>query len=218
MPRIRVKIEGLKAAATAQAVARMGADAIGLVFAPSPRQVTAEQARQIVESLGPWVSTVGVFVNASADEINRVVGISGIDYVQLHGDETPDILSRIQARCIKAFAVRDQDWLTEVRAWIAGVPASARLHAVLLDAYDASARGGTGKRFNWQWIADRRSELADLPPIILAGGLGPSCVAEAIRTVQPWGVDVASGVESAPGVKDLDKVRAFFDEVNQLIS
>ena len=189
----------------------MGADAIGMVFAESPRWVSPEQARAIVDVLPPWVATVGVFVNADATTINRVVERTRIGCVQLHGDEPPQIVAQVSRPCIKAFRVRDPGWLGEVRRWLDAVTARTNLSAVLLDAYNPNARGGTGERFNWELVADARGAglLAGIDPIILAGGLDASCVGQAIELVKPWGVDVASGVEKAPGVKDLKKVADF---------
>ncbi len=211
MQRVRVKIEGLLDPTTAVKVAQMGADAIGMVFAESPRRIAPERARAITDILPPWVATVGVFVNEDPDVINRVVEKSRIAYVQLHGDEDPDIVSRICVPCIKAFRVRDEQWLGEVRDWVAAASAPSNLAAVLLDAYAPDVRGGSGQQFSWDMVADARAAgaLAGMDPIILAGGLDSSCVSRAIDLVQPWAVDVASGVESSPGVKDLLKVEDF---------
>ena len=211
MQRVRVKIEGLRDPRTAVRVAQMGADAIGMVFAESPRWVSPEQARAIVDVLPPWVSTVGVFVDADADTINRVVERTRIGYVQLHGDEPPEAPSRISVPCIKAFRVRDDGWLGEVRDWLAATPARSNVAAVLLDAYSPTVRGGTGERFKWDLVADARAAgaLAGVDPIVLAGGLDSKCVGQAIELVKPWAVDVASGVEKAPGVKNLRKVADF---------
>ena len=211
MQRVRVKIEGLRDPATAMRIAQMGADAIGVVFADSPRWVSPEQARAIVDILPPWTASVGVFVNADAATINRVVERTGIGFVQLHGDEPPGLVAQVAVPCIKAFRVRDEGWLAEVRAWVSAVPARRNLAAVLLDAYNGQARGGTGERFNWNLVAEARAAraLAGLEPIILAGGLDDTCVSQAIDLVQPWAVDVASGVEKAPGIKDLKKVEKF---------
>ncbi len=189
----------------------MGADAIGMVFAESPRWVSPEQARAIVDILPPWVSTVGVFVNSDAEAINRVVARSRIGYVQLHGDEPPEIISKINAPCIKAFRIRDESWLAEVHAWLGACDARSNLAAVLLDAFDPDVRGGSGRRFNWDKIADARAAgaMAGIDPIILAGGLDSSCVSQAIDLVKPWAVDVASGVEKSPAVKDMRKVESF---------
>ena len=209
--RVRVKIEGLRDAGTALRIAQMGADAIGLVFADSARWVSPEAARSIVDTLPPWVTTVGVFVNADPGTINRVIERTRITCVQLHGDEPPEIIERIERPCIKAFRVRDEGWLGEVRGWLEGCSARSNLSAVLLDTYNPKVRGGTGERFNWDLIADARAAgaMGGIDPIILAGGLDASCVSQGIDLVQPWAVDVASGVESSPGVKDLRKVEDF---------
>jgi phosphoribosylanthranilate isomerase len=211
MQRVRVKIEGLLDPTTAVKVAQMGADAIGMVFAESPRRIAPELARAITDTLPPWVATVGVFVNEDPNVINRVVEKSRIGFVQLHGDEAPDIVAKINAPCIKAFRIRGEDWLAEVRNWVAAASAPSNLAAVLLDAYDSKVRGGSGQKFNWDMVADARAAgaLAGIDPIILAGGLDASCVSRAIDLVQPWAVDVASGVESAPGVKDMRKIEDF---------
>jgi phosphoribosylanthranilate isomerase len=211
LQRVRTKIEGLRDPREALKIAQMGADAIGMVFAESPRWVSPEQARAIVDVLPPWVATVGVFVDADAATINRVVERTRVGYVQLHGDEPPDLVGEVRAPCIKAFRVRDESWLGEVRAWVEAVKLRSNLAAVLLDAYNPRVRGGTGERFNWELVADARAAgaMAGLDPIILAGGLDAACVGQAIDLVKPWAVDVASGVEKAPGVKDLRKVAAF---------
>ncbi len=211
MQRVRIKIEGLRDPQTALRVAQMGADAIGMVFASSPRWVSPEQARAIVDVLPPWVASVGVFVNADAATINHVIERTHIGCVQLHGDEPPEIVGQIRRPCIKAFGVRDESWLGEVRSWLDGVQARSNLAAVLLDAYNPDVRGGTGEQFNWDMVADARAAgaMAGVDPIILAGGLDAACVSQAIDLVQPWAVDVASGVEKAPGVKDLRKVESF---------
>lgn len=211
MQRVRVKIEGLRLPADAMRIAQMGADAIGLVFASSPRWVSPEQARAVVDVLPPWVATVGVFVNADAQTINEVVRRSRVAYVQLHGDEQPEMVDQIDRPVIKAFRVRDENWLREVRDWVSAVRMRSNLAAILLDAYDPKAAGGTGRRFNWGMVADARAAgaMAGLDPIILAGGLDASCVSGAIDMVKPWAVDVASGVESSPGVKDFRKIEDF---------
>ena len=211
MQRVRVKIEGLRDPAAALRIAQMGADAIGLVFAESPRWVSPEQARAIVDVLPPWIAAVGVFVNADAAMINRVIERTRISHVQLHGDEAPDLVGQVNRPCIKAFRVRDDTWLAEVRQWLEAVSACSNLAAVLLDAYDPGAAGGTGRKFNWDMVADARAAgaMAGIDPVILAGGLDASCVSGAIDLVKPWAVDVASGVEKAPGVKDLAMVEDF---------
>jgi phosphoribosylanthranilate isomerase len=163
------------------------------------------------DALPPLVAAVGVFVNDDAATINRVAERAGLDLVQLHGDEPPAIVENLARPCVKAFPVRDADWIDRVRSWLDGVRSRPRVSAVLLDAFKPGVRGGTGERFNWEWVAQARAEgkLAGLPPIILSGGLDASIVSDAIDIVQPWAVDVSSGVESSPGVKDPKKVESF---------
>lgn len=216
MEQTYVKICGLTDTANAAVVAGLGADFIGLVFARSKRLVSNEQARSIVQALPKNTSAVGVFVDASAEEINTTAEETGIRIAQLHGDEPPAILGEIEIPCIKAFRIRDAESIIAVHEWIVCIEEDCTLEAVLLDAYSPTAAGGTGERFNWDLLVEARQHggLGDLPPLILAGGLDATNVAEAIRTVQPWAVDVSSGVESAPGVKDPEKVRAFLATVN----
>ncbi len=203
MQRVRVKIEGIRSPADALEIAKMGADAIGLVFADSPRQVTVEQAAEIVKTLPPGVATIGVFVNASVGAINAAVAETGISYVQLHGDEQPDVVGRISVPCIKAFRIRDAASVAAIGDWVKA--AGDNLFAVLLDAYDPAARGCTGNKLKWGLSGGLDFDRAAL----LGGGLYPGNVRQAVETVKPWGVDAASGVESSPGVKDMAKVAAF---------
>lgn len=211
MQRVRVKICGLREPKQALKIAQMGADAVGLNFASSPRWVSPQQARAITDVLPPLVAAVGVFVDEDAETMNRVAERVGLDYIQLHGDEPPGIVEELTRPCIKAFAVRGAGWIDQVRAWLDGVRSRRRVAGVLLDAYNPDVRGGTGERFNWEWVAEARQAggLAGLPPMILSGGLDAGAVSDAIDVVQPWAVDVASGVESSPGVKDLKKVESF---------
>ena len=211
MQRVRVKICGLRDPKQALKVAQMGADAVGLNFASSPRWVSPEQARAVTDVLPVLVAAVGVFVNEDPETINRVADRVGLDLVQLHGDEPPSIVEELARPSIKVFGVRDAGWIDQVRGWLDGVRSRRRLAGVLLDTYNPKVRGGTGERFNWEWVAEARQagKLAGLPPIILSGGLDASVVSDAIDIAQPWAVDVSSGVESSPGVKDLKKVESF---------
>jgi phosphoribosylanthranilate isomerase len=196
---MRVKICGVTAPGDAVLAAQLGASAIGLVFWPgSPRCVDAAQARAIVAALPPFVSAVGVFVNqvAEAAQIARDVGLSA---VQFHGDEPSAAYRDFPIRVIKAVTVLD----ASAREAAAVVPASA---TVLLDAHDRVKRGGTGRQIDWS-IA---SMIARERPVILSGGLSADNVAAAIAAVQPYAIDVSSGVESAPGRKDPAKLRALF--------
>ena len=196
---IRVKICGVTRPGDAVLAAELGASAIGLVFWPgSPRCVDAAQARAIVAALPPFVSAVGVFVNQVAEsaQIARDVGLSA---VQFHGDEPSAAYRDFSIRVIKAVTVLD----ASAREAAAVVPASA---TVLLDAHDRVKRGGTGRQIDWS-IA---SMIARERPVILSGGLSADNVAAAIAAVQPYAIDVSSGVESAPGRKDPAKLRALF--------
>jgi len=174
-----------------------GASALGFIFWPrSPRYVTATQVREIVSAVPAGVATVGVFVDAEADDIRRAAETSGINTVQLNDASTPDVMERIGLPVLRAVT------LASSARVIAEWPEDVTL---LLDAHDPVRRGGTGMTVDWQQAAD----LARRRRLVLAGGLGPSNIAEAIAIVRPFGVDVCSGVESAPGVKDGDKVAAF---------
>ncbi|MBI5368723.1 MAG: phosphoribosylanthranilate isomerase [Planctomycetes bacterium] len=201
-----VKICGITRAEDAHVACAAGADALGFVFWPrSPRVVTPERVRTIGAGLPRRVLKVGVFVDASAAEIRAVAAAAGLDRVQLHGAESPEFAVALGLPCWKALRVRGDEARAEVARFRPVV------EHVLLDAYVEGAVGGTGRTFNWE-IAARAA--AD-GPILLAGGLTPENVAAALTRVHPAGVDVSSGVESAPGIKDAAKVRAFIDEVRK---
>jgi phosphoribosylanthranilate isomerase len=199
--RLFVKICGITRAEDARLAAEAGADAVGFVFWPqSPRCVSGGQAREIGASLPPEVVRAGVFVDASPEEIARVVEEARLDVVQLHGDEAPEALDRLPRPAWKA-----------VRVGPGFVAADALRYAghaagLLLDTRAAEAPGGTGLSFDWSLAAEVRRHA---PFLMLAGGLHPLNVKAAIRAVRPDGVDVSSGVEAGPGHKDADKVRAF---------
>jgi phosphoribosylanthranilate isomerase len=198
----RVKICGITRVEDGLAAAQAGADAIGLVFVgKSPRHVVPEQARAIVRALPPFVSTVALFVNPSADEVDAVLKRVRPDLLQFHGEESPDFCRSFGVPWLKAFRVRPGVDLLQ----------SAILYGDaqgwLLDAWSEAAHGGTGERFDWELIPP------DLPrPVILAGGLTPSNIREAVRRVRPWAVDVSSGVEAGKGIKDAALVAAFIEE------
>ncbi|MFW6154030.1 MAG: phosphoribosylanthranilate isomerase [Planctomycetota bacterium] len=215
MKRVRVKVCGLRDGETAAKIARRGADAIGLVFADSPRWVSPEQAREVTDALPPFVAAVGVFVDSGPKVLNRVADKAALHYLQLHGDEPPEIVAQVDRPVIKAFRVRDERWLEAVRRWLDGVGDRRRVAAVLLDAYKPGAHGGTGERFNWEWVGDARAvgAMDGLPPIVLSGGLDVTNVLTAIKVVQPWAVDVSSGVERRRGIKDVDKASRFITTV-----
>jgi phosphoribosylanthranilate isomerase len=206
----RVKICGIRSEEHALAAARAGADLIGLVFAPSPRQVTPAQAQKIVAALkkdNVRVEAVGVFVDTPADEVNRIALSCRLDRVQLSGDEDRDYCRKIDRPIIKA--VRPGTPPGEEMA------RGARLldnkeHVILLDTAVPGRYGGTGKTFDWRLALP----IARRFPVIIAGGLTPENVAEAIWAVHPWGVDVSSGVETG-GVKDMVKIEKFIKAVRE---
>ncbi len=198
----RIKICGITSAADALAVVAAGADALGFVFYDkSPRCVSVATVADIVGVLPPFVTTVGLFVNADRHVIKETMLNARLDVVQLHGDEQPHDCHLAPWRTIKALRVKDTDSLNGA----ADYPVSA----LLLDAWSDEAYGGTGHRFDWQLV----QQLNVNRPVILAGGLTPDNVATAVATVRPYGVDVSSGVELSPGCKDIAKVRKFIKQV-----
>ncbi len=203
MPRIRVKICGLTRISDAEEAAVLGADAIGLVFyPPSPRCVRVEQAREIADALPPFVTTVGLFVDQEPAMIESVLRQVPLDLLQFHGSESPSQCERFERPYIKAIRMaQGVDLALEAERFH-----SAR--GLLLDAWHPGVPGGTGERFDWNRIP------GGLPcPVILAGGLTPDNIGEAIRVVRPFGVDVSSGVEIRKGIKDPHKMAALIEEV-----
>ena len=201
--RTRVKVCGITNIEDALAAAQAGADAIGLVFyAKSPRAVTAEQAAKIVAALPPFVTTVALFVDARADEVQQILQQVPIDLLQFHGDESPEFCISFQRPYIKALRMQPGIDITQ----------QANMHrsalGILLDAWVPGVPGGTGQTFNWNDIPS----LAQ--PLVLAGGLTPDNVQQAITQVSPWAVDVSGGLEMSKGRKDHAKVQAFMQAVN----
>jgi phosphoribosylanthranilate isomerase len=194
----RVKICGVTSEQDLELCVDAGADAVGFNFyARSPRRVELETARKLVQALAGRALAVGVFVDASYDQIEVVKARTGIGCVQLHGAEPPELLARLLPHAYKAIRVRDASSLIEARRFGG--------EHILLDAYVPGQPGGTGARFDWELAA----ELAAERRVTLAGGLEPANVAAAVERVRPYCVDVASGVEAAPGRKDAAKVREF---------
>ena len=196
---VRVKICGLTRIQDALDAVGFGADALGFnFFRRSPRFVTSRAASRIIAELPPFVSKVGVFVNASRAEILRTIDASGIDTIQLHGDESPDFCEGFDVTVIKAFRIGSIGDLRQLPKF--------RTAGWLLDSAVPGQHGGTGAKGDWSLA---RKAVALGRPVLLAGGLNSHNVAQAIRQVRPFAVDVSSGVESSPGVKDTRKVRAF---------
>ncbi|WP_407311317.1 phosphoribosylanthranilate isomerase [Pseudomonas sp. nanlin1] len=203
MSAVRSKICGITRVEDALAAAEAGADAIGLVFYPkSPRAVSIQQARAIIAALPPFVTTVGLFVNASRCELGEILDAVPLDLLQFHGDESPHDCAGFHRPWIKALRVRPGDDLQAACRFYQGAC------GILLDAYVAGVPGGTGEVFDWSLIPQGLSK-----PVILAGGLTPGNVAEAIAQVRPYAVDVSGGVEAAKGIKDAARIQAFIQAV-----
>ncbi len=201
--RTRIKICGITSVEDALAAARLGADAIGLVFyPPSPRYVEVEQAAGIAAALPPFVTTVGLFVNADEQTIADVSSRVRIDLIQFHGNECKDYCGLHQRPYIKAVRMSDDVDLDKQ------LNDFSQARGLLLDTYKAGVPGGTGEQFNWDRVP---AHLAD--KIILAGGLNPENVKDAVAQVHPYAVDVSGGVESAPGKKDTEKMARFIEAV-----
>lgn len=204
---IKIKICGITRIEDALCAVESGADAIGFVFYPrSPRYITPEKAKEIISSIPPFITTVGVFVNEKMDTLIDMASYTGIDIVQLHGDEPPEYCHSLGRRFIKAFRIKENFDIEKIGQY-------KQASAFLLDTYHTESPGGTGKVFDW----NRAIEAKKYGKIILAGGLNPENVAGAIKKVNPYGVDVSSGVETGvKGIKDHDKIRAFIKVVRSI--
>ncbi|TNC92122.1 phosphoribosylanthranilate isomerase [Thalassolituus sp.] len=206
MLRTRIKICGITRAEDAKAVVESGADAIGLVFyPPSPRGVTATQAIDIVAAVPAFVTVTALFVNPSVEEVQSVLDSVRIDLIQFHGDEDDDFCRQFKRPYIKALRVRQA---SDVVASCLRFPGAL---AILLDSYKPGVPGGTGETFDWTLVPENPPK-----PLILAGGLEPGNVAEAISVVKPYAVDISGGVEAAKGIKDHGKIADFVKEVNRV--
>jgi len=198
---VKVKICGITNLEDALLAADLGADALGFIFyPPSPRSITVDAARTIIAQLPPFVTTVGVFVDEDPARVKELAAAVGLDWLQLHGKETPEYCRSLDRRVIKAFRIKDENSLDEL------APYQGAAQALLLDTYKKGQVGGTGETFNWNLALEAKK----YGPIILAGGLTAANVSEAISVAQPVAVDVASGVEVSPGKKDPEKLKAFF--------
>ena len=199
---IKVKICGMTQLKDALFAVEQGVDAVGFIFyKKSPRAVTMKTVRGIIKKLPPLVDTVGVFVNESAERLNKIADYCGLDLVQLHGEESPAFCRKIHRRVIKAFRVKDIQSIKQLEKF----PVSG----FLLDTFSDDLHGGTGKTFDWNLALPAKK----IGPVILAGGLTPSNIRQAVRRVRPYGVDVCSGVEKSSGIKDLEKVRVFLKNI-----
>lgn len=200
----RIKICGLTNLEDALLAAELGADALGFIFySKSPRALTPDAARQIIQQLPPLVVSVGVFVNEPAAIVLEVAEMVRLDWIQLHGEEPPDYCRFLNRNVIKAIRVRGRESLPQMQSYRGSV------RAFLLDSHKTGQRGGTGASFDWSLA----QEAKVYGQVVLAGGLNPGNVAAAIQQAAPAAVDVASGVEASPGRKDHDRLRAFFQAV-----
>ncbi len=203
----KVKICGITNLDDALATAEAGADALGLMFVEaSPRRVSMTVAADIARQLSPFIIKVGVFVNAPEEFVFRAIGECGLNLLQFHGEESPEYCEQFGLMSMKAFRIRDAASLQPLPNY--------KTDAFLLDSYVAGKPGGTGEIFKWD-LAIEAKQFGK--PIFLAGGLTPENVAAAVRQVQPYGVDVSSGVESSPGKKDISKVRSFITVAKQAV-
>lgn len=206
--RVRIKVCGMTRAEDVAAAAKLGVDAVGLVFyAKSPRNVRIEQAQALVAALPAFVTPTALFLDPDAETVRQILGKVRIEILQFHGVEPAEFCRSFGRPYIKAVPMGSQADLTEYGR------RHAHAAALLLDSHATGQKGGTGVTFDWSAIPKFNG-----PPLILAGGLNPGNVATAIRMVRPYGVDVSSGVESAPGIKDPEKMAAFVHEVNDVAS
>ena len=205
---VRIKICGIMNKEDAIAAAHFGADALGFVFATSPRKVSAESAREIIKTLPPFVKTVGVFVDEDPERVSSIAARCGLDILQFHGSESVGYCNSFNRRVIKAVRMQSRDELKNLSNYVDVVD------GLLLDTYVPNKLGGTGITFDWELAVEARK----YGRIILAGGLNPENVAAAIRMVKPYAVDASSGLERSPGVKDHEKMAQFIREVIQTAS
>lgn len=205
-----IKICGTTNLADASVAVRAGADALGFIFAPSLRQVKAEQVRAITDQMRD-LDRIGLFVNDTPDNIEEIFKTAGLTGVQLHGDESPEqileIRKRLRSHSAKPQVIKTVRFAPAIAGELARFSDPTLVDAILIDTFSPHARGGTGVAFDWEQAQEivHQAEM----PIIVAGGLNPENVQQALATLNPWGIDATSGLESAPGKKDVKKVQAF---------
>ena len=207
MQKVKVKICGITGYEEASIAVALGVDALGFIFAESPRQITPQKARAIVRDIPPFVKTVGVFVNQTPVAIREVINYCGLDLVQLHGDESPEICLALMPYTIKALRIKDESSAQ------ASMTYYGKVRGLLLDTYSEEMAGGSGKTFDWGLaLKIKKMQI----PIVLSGGLAPSNIREAIRTVEPYAVDVNSGVEESPGKKSPKLMDELMRKINKV--
>ena len=200
-----IKICGITNEEDGLAAAHFGADALGFIFAPSPRRISPEKAQEVIKALPPLVQTVGVFVNEDRATVSSLAEMCGLDVLQFHGNEPADYCDSFDHPVIKAVRLKNRQDLKSLAKY------DGVVHALLLDTYVPDKLGGTGVTFNWEWAAEARN----YGRIILAGGLNPANVTAAIRIAKPYGVDASSSLEHCPGIKDHAKMAQFIERVRQ---
>ena len=202
---VRIKICGITNEKDALAAAKFGADALGFIFAPSPRRISAEKARQIIKALPPLVQTVGVFVNEDPERVMSTAAVCGLDILQFHGDEPAAYCGGFEGRVVKALRLASRDDLAALSEY------SNIVDGLLLDTQVEGKIGGTGITFDWQLAIEAKKHGL----VILAGGLNPENIDAAVKMVKPYAVDASSGLERSPGVKDHGKMAQFIERVRQ---
>jgi len=205
---MEVKICGITNHEDALAATELGVSALGFIFARSQRQITPEKARDIITKIPPFVKTVGVFVDEKHAKIKEIIRYCGLDLIQLHGDESPELCNELMPHTIKAIRIKDESSIRSACAY------HGKVRALLLDTFSRNKAGGTGKTFDWKLAKKiKRQEI----PIILSGGLGPSNIDMAVRTVKLYAVDVNSGVEERPGKKSYVLIRDLMEKVREIL-
>ena len=204
---INIKICGITRFEDAAEAVKLGANALGFIFTSSPRQISPEKARDIIGSLPPFVKSVGVFVNESPATIRDITDLCGLDLVQLHGDESPNLCKEFMPYTMKALRIKDDSIIPSIESY------RGKVRALLLDTYVKNKPGGTGKTFDWDLAVKIKTFNI---PIILSGGLGPNNIKDAIKTVRPYGVDINSGVEESPGKKNHTLLKTLFERLKMV--
>ncbi len=206
--RPRLKICGITRAEDALLAASLGVHALGFIFyKKSPRYISPERASEIIAQIPPFVQTVGVFVNEAMEKIRNIASFCGLNLIQLHGNESPLFCEKLSLACIKAFRIKDETSLKNMAAY------KEKVRGFLVDTYKKDQPGGTGESFNWELAI--KAKVYNVP-IILAGGLAPDNIKRAVEIVQPYALDVNSGIEKAPGIKDKDLMKKLFVVWNKL--
>lgn len=208
LQRTKIKICGITRLEDAILAVELGADALGFIFAQSSRNVDHETARKIIASLPPFVNTVGVFLDEEQETVRKIAAFCRLDWIQLHGNESPEYCKTLGLKVLKVIRVKNQDSIASMVSY------RGYVQGFLLDTDVKGVPGGTGKTFNWE-LAEQAKEYGS---VILSGGLDPGNVCKAIEKVRPYGVDVSSGVEKSPGIKDPDKLRVFFSNARMTIA